>query len=260
MSFFNQISPTAKSEDTEEDYPDCMECFEGEEKRERIMREKALKRPFLEEDHQQPRNMNRRNGTLVIEERGEEDKVPEKYDEEEPDKLSIEEEEPRRRRKNDLETLMEFLHDELDMRWKLRMEQIGVRHEEQEHQSLNQSGIRDDEEEAPWALNEGDILADLKEMGRRQRLAIEISDDQEFEPRNDEEFNPSDEDEKPKKKNKVNNNNNNEKQKAVALRRSGSDCGGGEGDHGPSPIFSPGRLTQYLVHANAQSQKAGKKI
>ncbi|KAL6321122.1 hypothetical protein AAG906_012894 [Vitis piasezkii] len=237
MSFFNQISPTAN---TDEDYPDCMECFEGKEKRERIMREKALKRPFLEEDHQQPRNMNRRNGTLVIEERGEEDKVPEKYDEEEPDKLSIEEEEePRRRRKNDLETLMEFLHDELDMRWKLRMEQIGVRHEEQEHQSLNQSGIRDDEEEEPWALNEGDILADLKEMGksnserkpsstqigeekprksnrRRQRLAIEISDDQEFEPRNDEEFNPSDEDEKPKKKNKVNNNNNNEKQKAVA--------------------------------------------
>ena len=216
-----------------------MECFEGKEKRERLMREKALKRPFLEEDHQQPRNMNRRNGTLVIEERGEEDKVPEKYDEEEPDKLSIEEEEePRRRRKNDLETLMEFLHDELDMRWKLRMEQIGVRHEEQEHQSLNQSGIRDDEEEEPWALNEGDILADLKEMGksnserkpsstqigeekprksnrRRQRLAIEISDDQEFEPRNDEEFNPSDEDKKPKKKNKVNNNNN-EKQKAVA--------------------------------------------
>ncbi|XP_034710678.1 uncharacterized protein LOC117933433 [Vitis riparia] len=187
-----------------------MECFEGKEKRERIMREKALKRPFLEEDHQQPRNMNRRNGTLVIEERGEEDKVPEKYDEEEP----------------------------LDMRWKLRMEQIGVRHEEQEHQSLNQRGIRDDEEEEPWTLNEGDILADLKEMGkinserkpsstqigeekprrsnrRRQRLAIEISDDQEFEPRNDEEFNPSDEDKKPKKKNKVNNNNN-EKLKAVA--------------------------------------------
>ncbi|RVW90659.1 hypothetical protein CK203_038784 [Vitis vinifera] len=123
------------------------------------MREKTLKRPFLEEE---PRKRKKsRNGTLVIEERNGEDRVPEKLSieeeeepwrqmeiyiedeedqvsetykederpvEEEPEKPIIEEEEdPWRPMKIFVEGIIEHLHDDLENQWNLRMEQnIGV--------------------------------------------------------------------------------------------------------------------------------------
>ncbi|KAJ9679877.1 hypothetical protein PVL29_021706 [Vitis rotundifolia] len=100
----------------EGEHPECMECFKC--KRKRLMREKTLKRSFLEEE---PRKRKRsRNGTLVIEERIGEDRVLEKP--------SIKEEEDRwRPMKNFVEGIIEHLHDDLENQWNLRMQQnIGV--------------------------------------------------------------------------------------------------------------------------------------
>ncbi|RVW33844.1 B3 domain-containing protein [Vitis vinifera] len=131
----------------EGEHPERMECFKC--KRKRLLREKTLKRPFLEEE---PRKWERsRNGEdrvpqkLSIEEEEEpwrqmeiyiedEDQVSETYKEderpveEEPEKPSIEEEEdPWRPMKIFVEGIIEHLHDDLENQWNLRMEQnIGV--------------------------------------------------------------------------------------------------------------------------------------
>ena len=116
---------------------ECMESCECMEKRERLMREKALKSPFLQEDQEEP-EMEERDEEDKVQERerpveeepenlsvekkepwrpigiyteDEEDRAPEKYEEEE---RPVEEEEPRY---NMLDVLCEVLKPELDARW-----------------------------------------------------------------------------------------------------------------------------------------------
>ncbi|KAJ9679833.1 hypothetical protein PVL29_021673 [Vitis rotundifolia] len=127
----------------EVEHPECMECFKC--KRKRLMREKTLKKSFLEEE---PRKRKRsRNETLVIEERIGEDRVPKKLSieeeeedqvsetykederpvEEEPEKPSIEKEDRWRPMKNFVEGIIEHLHDDLENQWNFRMQQnIGI--------------------------------------------------------------------------------------------------------------------------------------
>ncbi|KAL6321158.1 hypothetical protein AAG906_012930 [Vitis piasezkii] len=116
----------------EGEHPERMECFKC--KRKRLLREKTLKRPFLEEE---PRKRKRsKNGTLVIEERNGQDRMKKtkylrhtrKKRPVEDEKPSIEEEEdPWRPMKNFVDGIIEHLHDDLENQWNLRMEQnIGV--------------------------------------------------------------------------------------------------------------------------------------
>ncbi|XP_034710684.1 putative B3 domain-containing protein At3g24850 [Vitis riparia] len=181
----------------EGEHPERMECFKC--KRKRSMREKTLKRPFLEEE---PRKRKRsRNGTLVIEERNGEDRVPEKMSieeeeepwrqmktyiedeedqvsetykederpvEEEPEKPSIEEEEdPWRPMKIFVNGIIEHLHDDLENQWNLRMEQnIGV--------GLDLPRVEMDEGEEPPPELPEDFKVRIREMnGTRPILVLE---------------------------------------------------------------------------------------
>ncbi|XP_019081590.1 uncharacterized protein LOC109124222 [Vitis vinifera] len=182
----------------EGEHPERMECFKC--KRKRLLREKTLKRPFLEEE---PRKKKRsRNGTLVIEERNGEDRVPDKLSieeeeeepwrqmeiyiedeedqvsetckederpvEEEPEKPSIEEEEdPWRPMKNFVDGIIEHLHDDLENQWNLRMEQnIGV--------GLDLPRVEMDEGEDPPPELPEDLKVRIREMnGTRPILVLE---------------------------------------------------------------------------------------
>ena len=164
----------------------------------RLLREKTLKRPFLEEE---PRKRERsRKGTLVIEERNGEDRVPDKLSieeeeeepwrqmeiyiedeedqvsetykederpvEEEPEKPSIEEEEdPWRPMKIFVEGIIEHLHDDLENQWNLRMEQnIGV--------GLDLPRVEMDEGEDPPPELPEDLKVRIREMNRTHPILV----------------------------------------------------------------------------------------
>ncbi|KAL6311458.1 hypothetical protein AAG906_012011 [Vitis piasezkii] len=179
----------------EGEHPERMECFKC--KRKRLMREKTLKRPFLEEEPRKRKTS--RTGTLVIEERNAEDRVPEKLSieeeeepwrqmeiyiedeedqvsetykederpvEEEPEKPSIEEEEdPWRPMTNFVEGIIEHLHDDLENQWNLRMEQnIGV--------GLDLPRVEMDEGEDPPPELPEDFKVRIREMNGTHPILV----------------------------------------------------------------------------------------